>query len=51
MLEDGPLEATSVQAEAKEAGICETTLHRAKKSLGIRSDKDGDRWHWRLPAA
>jgi putative DNA primase/helicase len=51
VLVDGPLEATSVHEKAKEAGICETTLHRAKKSLDIKSDKDGDRWHWRLPAA
>ena len=51
VLGDGPLEATSVLAKAKEAGICETTLHRAKRSLGIKSDKDGDGWHWRLPAA
>jgi putative DNA primase/helicase len=51
VLGDGPLEATSVQVKAKEAGICETTLQRAKRSLGIKSDKNGDRWHWRLPTA
>ena len=40
-----------IQREADEAGIHETTLRRAKKSLGIKSHKDGDKWGWRLPAA
>ena len=51
VLGDGPLEANSVQAKAEEAGISKKTLDRAKTALGIRSYKDGDRWHWRLPAA
>ena len=38
-----------VWAQAKGDGIAERTLKRAKKELGVISDKLGDAWVWRLP--
>lgn len=38
-----------VWAQAKADGIAERTLKRAKKELGVISDKLGDAWVWRLP--
>ena len=49
MLTEGPMEAIKLQAGAKEVGINETTLRRAKKSLGIKSYKERDRWYQSLP--
>lgn len=41
--------ATEVFAAAEEAGISEKTLKRAKKSLGIESEKTPDGWVWIAP--
>ena len=49
MLKDGPVLSTTVYKEADEAGIAEATLKRAKKSIGIRSDKEGSKWYTALP--
>jgi putative DNA primase/helicase len=49
LLVDGPVPAKQVLAEAKDAGIAERTLKRAKSGLGIVSRKDGDHWTWSLP--
>ena len=53
-LEAGPVKSDDILKEAKQEGIAERTLKRAKKELGIRSHKtpkkfDGD-WTWELPA-
>src|SRR5262249_18710938 len=53
-LEAGPVKSDDILEEAKQEGIAERTLKRAKKELGIRSRKmsekfDGD-WTWELPA-
>jgi hypothetical protein len=49
----GPVKQADVLDEAKQDGIAEKTLRRAKKELGIKSRKergkvDGD-WSWELP--
>jgi putative DNA primase/helicase len=49
VLADGPVTAKQVLAEARDAGIAEKTLKRAKKRLGIASIKQADRWTWELP--
>ena len=49
-LKNGPVLATEVESEAKEADISKSTLKRAKKKLPIVSKKDGpnDEWRWHL---
>jgi hypothetical protein len=52
-LEGGPVKADDIIEEAKQEGIAEKTLRRAKKELGIKSRKtpagfDGT-WTWELP--
>lgn len=42
-LKDGRKASTQIWAEAKEAGIAEKTLKRAKKDIGVESLKDGSR--------
>jgi RecA-family ATPase len=53
-LQEGPAKADDVIAEARQNGIAEKTLYRAKKELGIRSRKTSARfdgaWSWELPA-
>lgn len=54
LLADGPIAATAVKNEAKEAGISEITLNRAKSRLGIKPEKVGNlrgpsHWQWALP--
>ena len=51
LLADGPVSAPSVQTKAKNAGIKDATLRRAKEKLHIRSVKHGfgDGWGWELP--
>jgi DNA repair protein RadA/Sms len=46
--------AREIQREAREAGISDATLRRAKDALGIRSRKIGQpggrqEWHWEMP--
>jgi hypothetical protein len=51
LLADGPVEADEANQQAREAGISERTLDRAKKTLGVKVDKSGFRgpWLWSLP--
>ena len=49
VLADGPVPARTVLAEADAAGIAEKTLKRAKKRLGVASDRGDGAWSWRLP--
>ena len=48
LLKDGRKRSTHVYKAAKDAGIAEKTLKRAKKDLGIESDLDGV-WYWVYP--
>lgn len=51
--ENGHVSAKAVQAAARNAGIAERTLRRAKEALGVRAEKTGfgggAEWVWRLP--
>jgi putative DNA primase/helicase len=52
-LETGPAKQNDILDEAKQEGIAEKTLRRAKKDLGVKSKKergkiDGE-WLWELP--
>lgn len=49
LLADGPLPTTQVKAAAREAGLAPSTLKRAKKGLGIVSEKRPEWWVWELP--
>ena len=53
VLGDGPMLATDVEKEAKEARISTATLRRAKDRLGVRSRQRGfgkdQKWYWVLP--
>ncbi len=56
ILGNGPVEAKQVQREAREAGISERTLKRAKAALGVKSERlgaagqqGGGTWVWGLP--
>lgn len=42
--------AEDVMKCATELGISQRTLMIAKKNLGVISEKQGDRWYWRLPS-
>lgn len=52
-LAEGPAPAKELAARAKEAGISDTTLGRAKERLGVQSEKAafGGGWEWALPDA
>jgi hypothetical protein len=51
VLADGPLSAKSIIAEARDAGIGERTLRKAKNDIGVKSEKAGfgGGWVWGLP--
>jgi hypothetical protein len=56
VLTDGPVAAKQVKEEAKDAGISERTLARAKKEERIMSYREGEtgergkgQWFWKLP--
>jgi hypothetical protein len=55
ILEDGPLPARMAQRQAREAGVAERTLDRARRSLGVQAVKvgkpgdAGQHWDWSLP--
>ena len=49
-LADGPVAAERAEKDAREAGVSERTLKRAKRELGVVSKKEGDgSWSWVLP--
>ncbi len=48
-LAEGPIRSKELIGSAKDAGISETTLRRAKKELGIKVDQKTDGWYWSLP--
>ena len=51
LLRDGPLPSSEVKRQAKEAGIAERTVWRAKTTLGVKAVKGGFEggWKWSLP--
>jgi hypothetical protein len=48
-LTEGATPALAVVKAAREAGIAERTLKRAKRELRCQSMKDGAAWFWQLP--
>lgn len=51
-LGDGPVMAKQVFKDAREAGIAEITLRRAKTALHVKSERlSTEGWAWRLPAS
>lgn len=57
VLSDGPQPASDVRREADSAGVSKRTLDRARQSLGVLSEREGEagkrgggKWMWRLPA-
>lgn len=51
MMNQGPVAAKAMQAAAREAGVSSRTLARAKKKLGITSQRvhGSDSWQWTMP--
>lgn len=47
-LADGPLESKRILKDARQAGIAERTLHRAKAAIRVTSQKMGSNWVWKL---
>lgn len=48
MLAGGPMPAKDLIQDASDCGISKRTLDRAKKKLGVQSEKRGDKWYWNL---
>jgi hypothetical protein len=48
-LAKGPALAADIMEMAEEQGISYKTLNRAKKELGVVSEKRGAQWYWLLP--
>ena len=50
-LEAGRMPADQIKAAAKEKGLSERTLWRAKKQIGVVAEKGSykEGWRWRLP--
>jgi hypothetical protein len=57
LLADGPVPSRDVFLQARQAGISEITLKRAKASIGVKAHKAGGHfggdpgWYWELPSA
>jgi hypothetical protein len=59
LLQDGPIAAKDALSEARDAGIAERTLKRARTTLGVVATRENapgrergaGRWVWALPAA
>jgi hypothetical protein len=50
-LKDGPVWAKQVYNDARDAGVTERTLRRAKDALRVKSEKIGtEGWSWSLPS-
>ncbi|MEE8253605.1 MAG: hypothetical protein V3R17_06695 [Hyphomicrobium sp.] len=47
-LANGPVPATQLQGEAKDLGIAQRTLDRAKGRVGVRSRRREGHWVWEL---
>lgn len=47
-LVSGPILSKDLIQEARDCGISERTLNRAKKKIGVKSQKEGDRWYWNM---
>jgi putative DNA primase/helicase len=51
LLKDGPVDSKQVRSDAKQAGIAQPTVERAKVRLGVKVSKAGyqGKWRWSLP--
>lgn len=51
ILSEGPLASSEVKKQAREVGVSERTLWRAKTSIRVKANKDGrGGWSWLLPS-
>ena len=50
LLKDGPVKATAIEGVLIAAGFRRTTIQKAKRNLGVVSEKEGAAWYWSLPA-
>lgn len=50
LLQAGPIRATQVYEEGKQASFSESAIRRAQKRLGVVARKTGNVWYWALPA-
>ncbi len=52
ILADGPLEAKEVRRQARQAGVSDRTIDRAKELVGVKASKEGfgkeGRWLWSI---
>ena len=48
MLKDGKMLATECEAKLEAAGFKKSTIKKAKKNVGVLSEKAGIIWSWRL---
>ena len=49
-LANGQAKQKIIMADARAEGVSERTLRRAKKKLGIRSDRIEREWYWMPPS-
>jgi hypothetical protein len=56
VLSNGTRDSNELKSEARQAGISERTLFRAKKALKVKAEKvglprsEGQKWVWKMPA-
>ena len=48
-LSDGKYQQQLILKKAQNIGISKRVLDEAKKSLGVKSIKEGNGWYWELP--
>ena len=48
-LSDGKYQQQLILKKAQNIGISKRVLDKAKKSLGVKSIKEGNGWYWELP--
>lgn len=49
MLNDGKYPQQAIEQKAKVIGISKRVLDEAKKTLGVKSVKEGNSWYWHVP--
>ena len=49
ILANGRVASKEIERQAQERDISIATLNRAKKSLGVKSEKECKEWHWLIP--
>ena len=49
LLSGGRMSASECEEKLREAGFKKSTYKKAKRNVGVLSEKDGFTWYWRLP--